>query len=155
MLCKIHQKITIQINKKKRKYRNEEKGLTVIYEGRNPILRFIQKIINKLEVKVQQYDNERKRDPMDWYNQKFEQEMDELNTRKYSEYERIAKLDFDKSEKSTVAKAQRQLFLDKLSGNGAYQTFKKDSKNLSVPSKSQQDVKKIMKKEIEKDELSR
>lgn len=118
-------------------------------------MRFIQKIINKLEVKVQQYDNERKRDPMDWYNQKFEQEMDELNTRKYSEYERIAKLDFDKSEKSTVAKAQRQLFLDKLSGNGAYQTFKKDSKNLSVQSKSQQDVKKIMKKEIEKDELSR
>ena len=38
-----------------------------MYDGRNPILRFLQKIMNKLELKLHQLEGREKREPMDWY----------------------------------------------------------------------------------------
>lgn len=134
---------------------NEEKGLTVLYEGRNPILRFLQKIMNKLEEKIQQLEERSKRDPMDWYKQKFEQEMEELNVRKYSEYERMANSDFSKSTKSPEVKTAHQLFVDKISGNGAYHTFGKNAQDLGIQAKTSQEINKNIQKQIKNDTISR
>lgn len=130
----------------------EEKGLTVQYNGRNPILRFLQKIMNKLESKIQQLDERSKRDPMDWYKEKFEQEMQELNSKKYSEYERMANSDFSKSQE---VKTAHQLFVDKISGNGAYHTFGKNAQDLGVQAKTSQEINQNIQKQIKNDDISR
>lgn len=130
----------------------EEKGLTVQYNGRNPILRFLQKIMNKLESKIQQLDERSKRDPMDWYKEKFEQEMQELNSKKYSEYERMANSNFSKSQE---VKTAHQLFVDKISGNGAYHTFGKNAQNLGVQAQTSQEINQNIQKQIKNDDISR
>ena len=134
---------------------NEEKGLTVLYEGRNPILRFLQKIMNKLEEKIQQLEERGKRDPMDWYKQKFEQEMEELNERKYSEYERMANSDFSKSTKSPEVKNAHQLFVDKISGNGAYHTYGKNAQNSGVQTKTSPEINQNIQKQIKSNDIAR
>lgn len=130
----------------------EEKGLTVQYNGRNPILRFLQKIMNKLESKIQQLDARSKRDPMDWYKEKFEQEMQEVNSKKYSEYERVANSDFSKSPE---VKTAHQLFVDKISGNGAYHTFGKNAQDLGIQAKTSQEINQNIQKQIKNDDISR
>lgn len=130
----------------------EEKGLTVQYNGRNPILRFLQKIMNKLESKIQQLDERSKRDPTDWYKEKFEQEMQEVNSKKYSEYERMANSDFSKSPE---VKTSHQLFVDKISGNGAYHTFGKNAQDLSIQAKTSQEINQNIQKQIKNDDISR
>lgn len=130
----------------------EEKGLTVQYNGRNPILRFLQKIMNKLEVKIQQLDERSKREPMDWYKEKFEQEMQELNSKKYSEYERMANSNFSKSQE---VKTAHQLFVDKISGNGAYHTFGKNAQDLGVQAQTSQEINQNIQKQIKNDDISR
>lgn len=130
----------------------EEKGLTVQYNGRNPILRFLQKIMNKLESKIQQLDARSKRDPMDWYKEKFEQEMQEVNSKKYSEYERVSNSDFSKSPE---VKTAHQLFVDKISGNGAYHTFGKNAQDLGIQAKTSQEINQNIQKQIKNDDISR
>lgn len=130
----------------------EEKGLTVQYNGRNPILRFLQKIMNKLESKIQQLDARSKRNPMDWYKEKFEQEMQEVNSKKYSEYERVANSDFSKSPE---VKTAHQLFIDKISGNGAYHTFGKNAQDLGIQAKTSQEINQNIQKQIKNDDISR
>lgn len=130
----------------------EEKGLTVQYNGRNPILKFLQKIMNKLESKIQQLDERSKRNPMDWYKEKFEQEMQELNSKKYSEYERMANSNFSKSQE---VKTAHQLFVDKISGNGAYHTFGKNAQNLGVQAQTSQEINQNIQKQIKNDDISR
>ena len=130
----------------------EEKGLTVQYNGRNPILRFLQKIMNKLESKIQQLDARSKRNPMDWYKEKFEQEMQEVNSKKYSEYERVANSDFSKSPE---VKTAHQLFVDKISGNGAYHTFGKNAQDLGIQAKTSQEINQNIQKQIKNDDISR
>ena len=130
----------------------EEKGLTVQYNGRNPILRFLQKIMNKLESKIQQLDERSKKDPMDWYKEKFEQEMQEVNSKKYSEYERMANSDFSKSPE---VKTAHQLFVDKISGNGAYHTFGKNAQDLGIQAKTSQEINQNIQKQIKNDDISR
>ena len=130
----------------------EEKGLTVQYNGRNPILRFLQKIMNKLESKIQQLDARSKRNPMDWYKEKFEQEMQEVNSKKYYEYERVANSDFSKSPE---VKTAHQLFVDKISGNGAYHTFGKNAQDLGIQAKTSQEINQNIQKQIKNDDISR
>lgn len=134
---------------------NEEKGLTVMYDGRNPILRFLQKIMNKLELKLHQLEGREKREPMDWYKQKFEQEMKELDSKKYSEYEQMANSDFSKSTKSPKVKNAHQLFVDKMSGNGAYHTYGENAKNLDVKIKTSHEINQNIQKQIKSDDIKR
>lgn len=143
------------IEQKEQREDLEEKGLTVQYNGRNPILRFLQKIMNKLESKIQQLDERSKRDPMDWYKEKFEQEMEELNSRKYSEYERMANSDFSQSRKSPEVKTAHQLFVDKISGNGAYHTYGKNAQDLGIQTKTPQEINQNLQKQIKDSDISR
>ena len=112
-------------------------------------------IVKKIEEKIQQLEERGKRDPMDWYKQKFEQEMEELNARKYSEYERMANSDFSKSTKSPEVKNAHQLFVDKISGNGAYHTYGKNAQNSGVQTKSSPEINQNIQKQIKSDDIAR
>lgn len=115
---------------------NEERDTTeqqamTVYTGRNPVLRWLQKIIDKLEKRIQKLDERSKRDPMDWYKEKFEQEMVHLKDRQYSEYEAMANMDIPKERPKE--KTAHQIFVDKISGNGAYHTYGPNAKKLQEP----------------------
>lgn len=107
---------------------NEEKSVTV-YEGRNPILRWMQKIINKLEEKIQKSESRSKRDPMDGYREMFEKEMGDVKEMQYDEYQRMASMN-DTKVQSPKGKTAHQIFVEKISGNGAYHTYGSNAKNM-------------------------
>ena len=92
---------------------------------------------------------------MDWYKEKFEQEMEELNSRKYSEYERMANSDFSQSRKSPEVKTAHQLFVDKISGNGAYHTYGKNAQDLGIQTKTPQEINQNLQKQIKDSDISR
>lgn len=119
----------------KRSSENEQHALTA-YTGRNLIVGWLQKIINKIEQKIQKLDERSNRNPMDWYKEKFEEEMAYLNDKKYEEYKTMAEMDNSSKEKTT-----HQIFVDKISGNGAYHTYgpnykKQESKTMTDPDKN-------------------
>lgn len=89
---------------------------------------------------------------MDWYKEKFEQEMQEVNSKKYSEYERVANSDFSKSPE---VKTAHQKFVDKISGNGAYHTFGKNAQDLGIQAKTSQEINQNIQKQIKNDDISR
>lgn len=98
---------------------NEQQAMTV-YTGRNPILRWVQKIIDKIEQRIQKIDERSNKNPMDRYKEKnFEQEMEYLKKNQNEEYNTMAQM---KNVKKPTAQTAHQRFEDKISGNGAYRT---------------------------------
>lgn len=130
----------------KPKGNNDEKSL-IVYNGRNPILRWMQKIINKLEEKIQKLDERSKMTPQERINAMVKKEMDHVKGMQHDEYQTIANMDFSKKEQPKTA---HQLFVDKLSGNGAYQTFRSNSQigNTQNMEKST-DIEKTIPKDID------
>lgn len=94
---------------------NEQQAMTV-YTGRNPILRWVQKIIDKIEQRIQKIDERSNKNPMDRYKENFDQEMEYLKNNQHEEYNTMAKM------KNVKKPTAHQRFEDEISGNGAYRT---------------------------------
>lgn len=110
------------------KDRKDSKALTV-YNGKNPVLKWIQKMVNKLEEKMQKLDKIKKMGPLDRNKEMFEKEMKHVNEMQYNEYDIVANMKIPERQETKVKNAH-QRFIDQISGNGAYHTFGPNAKNL-------------------------
>ncbi len=120
---------------------NEVQEETALVEyHKNPIIRFLQKIVHKME--------------------NFSERLEQKNTirnngrgigpkiksTKWEEYQEMVDTSFSREKKGMESKGQNnehQAFVDKLSGNGAYSTYKAKSDNEEkIEPKSKQDIQK-------------
>lgn len=126
---------------------NEQQSMTV-YTGRNPILRLVQKIIDKIEQRIQKIDERSNKNPMDRYKENFDQEMKYLKNNQHEEYKTMAQMNI--SLKTVKKPNAHQRFEDKISGNGAYRTnglnYKKQEPEI--------DTEKYIQETIESKEIS-
>ena len=111
-----------------RKMQIDSKALTV-YNGKNPVLKWLQKMMNKLEEKLQNMEKISKMSPLDKNRAMFEKEMENVKGMKDDEYNIVANMKSSKIQESKIKSAHQQ-FVDQLSGNGLYHTFGTNAKNM-------------------------
>ena len=100
----------------------QETSLTEYH--RNPIINWLQKIVNKMEK----------------FSEKLEQKRimrengrivePKVAKTKYEEYQDIIDTDFSTRKQGTQEKTAHQLFVEKISGNGAYHTYGKNAQSI-------------------------
>ncbi|OKZ64539.1 MAG: hypothetical protein BHW02_06310 [Clostridium sp. 28_12] len=110
------------------KEKQNSKALTV-YNGKNPVLKWLQKMMNKLEEKLQNMEKISKMSPLDKNRAMFEKEMENVKGMKDDEYNIVANMKSSKIQESKTKSAHQQ-FVDQLSGNGLYHTFGTNAKNM-------------------------
>jgi len=108
------------------KKNNNEQQAMAVYTGKNPFLRWLQKIIDNIDQRIKKSVEKARRNPMDWYKEKFEQEMVDLRDKQYTEYEAMANMNAPESQPEE--KSSHKLFTEEISANGDYHTYKLNAK---------------------------
>ena len=108
---------------------NNETNAMTVYNGKNPVLRWLQKILNKLQDKSQKLSERSKMSALDKNKAMFEKEMDNVKEMKYNEYAVIANMKTTEMQ-APKNKSAHQRFVDQISGNGTYHTFGPNAKNM-------------------------
>lgn len=136
-----------------KEYYNRETALTEYHQ--NPILNWLQKVINKLDqvsAKLDQsIENAKRRINRDPSMMKEPKAPKGLRN-KWEQYQDVVDMDFSKH--GQEQKSAHQLFVDKLSGNGAYHTFKSNGQNLEEQTNNIPEINKNISSQV-KDDTSR
>lgn len=105
-------------------YEEQENNQNSLVEyHRNPIIRWMQKMLIKMEQVSERMEQKRMARENHVLEPKVYQD-------KYQEYQEIIDTDFSKSGQAKAGKTTHQLFVEKISGNGAYHTYGKNAQTM-------------------------
>lgn len=105
----------------------QETSLTEYH--RNPIINWLQKIVTKME----QFSEKLEQKKIMRENGKIAEP--KIAKTKYEEYQDIIDTDFSSKKQETQQKTAHQLFVEKISGNGAYHTYGKNAQSMETSKK--------------------
>lgn len=138
-------------SQKSKNIENNEKSLVVQYNGNNPILKFFQKLNNSIRSyfhkiknrnqKTEKIENDNEidsqssnevnlfeKDTADFYAKSFEENFVKIQKTEYNKSEELKS-----SENKIDEKVEKESFVEKISGNGAYHTYEKNGNVVVVP----------------------
>ena len=100
---------------------------SLIQYHRNPIINWLQKMVMKMEHFSEKLEQKRV-----MRENRIPKEPKVAET-KWDEYQNIIDTNFSQERQETQQKTAHQLFVEKISGNGAYHTFGKNAQNMEQP----------------------
>lgn len=103
----------------------EENQKSLVEYHKNPIIRWMQKLLIKMEQVSERMEQKRVARENRVLEPKIYQD-------KYQEYQQIIDTDFSKSGQAKTEKTPHQLFVEKISGNGAYHTYGKNAQSMET-----------------------
>lgn len=124
----------------------EENQKSLVEYHKNPIIRWMQKLLIKMEQVSERMEQKRVARENRVLEPKIYQD-------KYQEYQQIIDTDFSKSGQAKTEKTPHQLFVEKISGNGAYHTYGKNAQSMET-SKTIENLEKSV-NQIQKEESYR